>query len=168
MSLLTPDFGLLFWMLLSFGIVFTLLAKFGFPVVTRMVDERNEYIRRSLDAADKANQQLHDIRKQSDAILNAARSRQNEILKKATDDGNRIVLEAKEQAATETRKQLAEAVNRIEAEKQKALLDIRRQVALLSVDVAEKILRKELERNETQQAFIAQLLDEVERESVKN
>ena len=62
MSLLTPDFGLLFWMLLSFLIVFGLLTKFGFPVITRMVNERREYIQQSLAAADEANRRLAEIR----------------------------------------------------------------------------------------------------------
>ncbi|MDR0757781.1 MAG: F0F1 ATP synthase subunit B [Tannerella sp.] len=168
MSLLTPDFGLLFWMTLSFGIVFGLLAKFGFPVITQMVDERKEYIRRSLDNADEANRQLENIRQQSEAILKEAQNRRYEILKKATDDGNRIVREAKEQAAAETKKQLSEAVGRIEVEKQKALVDIRRQAALLSVDIAEKILHKELERSESQQALVEKLLEEVESETAKN
>jgi F-type H+-transporting ATPase subunit b len=168
MSLLTPDFGLLFWMVLSFGIVFALLAKFGFPVITRMVNERNEYIRHSLHAADEANIRLEEIGRQSATILKEAQNRQYEILKKATDDAAAIVHEAKEQAAAETKKQLAEAIVRMEAERQKALIDIRRQAALLSVGIAEKILHKELERTGSQQALIEKLLEEMESETARN
>jgi F-type H+-transporting ATPase subunit b len=168
MSLLTPDFGLLFWMTLSFGIVFVVLAKFGFPVITRMVDERNDYIRRSLDAADEANKRLQEIQQQSEAILNEARSARQDILKKASDDGKRIISEAKEQAADESRKQLADAVARIETEKQKALTDIRREAALLSVNIAEKILHRELSNAGSQQSLVERLLEEVETEAAKN
>ncbi|MDR2120064.1 MAG: F0F1 ATP synthase subunit B [Tannerella sp.] len=169
MSLLTPDLGLLFWMTISFGIVFGLLAKFGFPVITRMVDERNAHIRRSLDAADEANRQLASIRQQSAAILKEAQDSRYEILKRAADSGARIVHEAREQAAAEMKKQLAEAAGRIEAEKQKALVDIRRQAAMLSVDIAEKILHRELERSdESRQALVEKLLEEVESETARN
>ena len=91
MSLLTPDFGLLFWMLLSFAIVFGLLAKYGFPVITRQVDERREYIRQSLDAADEANRKLAAIKDETDAMLSAARVRQTELMKEAAAEGEKIV-----------------------------------------------------------------------------
>jgi len=168
MSLLTPDFGLLFWMILSFGIVFGILAKFGFPIITKMVDERHDYIRQSLDAADEANKRLENIKQASEAILNEARSRQSEILKKAMAESDSIVRKAKENALSEGKKQLEEAKNQIEVEKQRAIDNIRSQVAMLSVDIAEKVLRNELAKPESQQALISKLLDEVESEAGKN
>jgi F-type H+-transporting ATPase subunit b len=162
MSLLTPDFGLLFWMTLAFAIVFGLLSRFAFPVITRMVDERHEYIRRSLEAADQANQRIEGIRQESEALLNEARARQGEILRQAVADGNQIVREARERASAETETQLTEAKRQIEAQKQKALNDLRTQAAMLSVDIAEKILRRELSRPENRQDFFTRLLDEVE------
>lgn len=162
MSLLTPDFGLLFWMILSFAIVFAVLAKFGFPVITKMVDERHEYIRRSLDAADEANKALENIKQESEAILNEARANQSQLIKKALREGDDIIQQAKEKASAEADKQLVEATRQIEAQKQKAISEIRSQVAMLSVDIAEKILRRELDHSETQQTLISKLLDEVE------
>lgn len=168
MSLLTPDFGLLFWMILSFAIVFGILAKFGFPVITKMVDERHDYIRQSLDAADEANKKLENIRQESESILNEARVRQSEIIKKAMTESDEIAKKAKENALLEGKKQLAEAMRQIEVEKQKAINDIRSQVAMLSVDIAEKVLRNELNQPESQLALISKLLDEVESEAGKN
>jgi len=168
MSLLTPDFGLLFWMILSFAIVFGILAKFGFPVITKMVDERHDYIRQSLDAADEANKKLENIRQESESILNEARVRQSEIIKKAMTESDEIAKKAKENALLEGKKQLAEAMRQIEVEKQKAINDIRSQVAMLSVDIAEKVLRNELNQPESQLALISKLLDEVESETGKN
>lgn len=168
MSLLTPDFGLLFWMVLSFAIVFGILAKFGFPVITKMVDERHDYIRRSLDAADEANRKLENIKQESEAILNEARSRQSEIIKKAMTESDEIVQKARENAKTEGKIQLADTLRQIEIEKQKAINDIRSQVAILSVDIAEKVLRQELDHPEGQEALIRKLLDEVESGAGKN
>ena len=168
MSLLTPDFGLLFWMILSFAIVFGVLAKFGFPVITKMVDERHDYIRQSLDAADEANKKLENIKQESASILNEARARQSEIIKKAMTESDEIARKAKENAVLEGKKQLAEAMRQIEVEKQKAINDIRSQVAILSVDIAEKVLRSELHQPESQRALISKLLDEVESGAGKN
>ena len=116
MSLLTPDFGLLFWMLLSFLIVFGLLTKFGFPVITRMVNERREYIQQSLAAADEANRRLAEIRMESEGILNEARVRQSELIRQATAESDKMILDAKEKAAAEAQKQLDEAMRQIDAQ----------------------------------------------------
>lgn len=160
MGLLQPESGLLFWMLLSFGIVFFVLAKFGFPIITKMVDERKNYIQDSLDAAQKANEQLASIKEQSDAILTSAKTEQVKILKEAAETRDRIVNEAKEQAKIAGAKELEEIRKQIQAEKEQAIRDIRRQVAELSVDVAEKVLRGSLKDSEAQMSMIDRLVDE--------
>ena len=164
MSLLTPDFGLLFWMLLSFAIVFGLLAKYSFPVITRQVDERREYIRQSLDAADEANRKLAAIKDETDAMLSAARVRQTELMKEAAAEGEKIVQAAKDRAAAEARKLMDEAGQRIDAQRLKAADDLRREAARLSVDMAEKIIRRQLGNADSQEALVSRLLDEVERD----
>jgi F-type H+-transporting ATPase subunit b len=160
MNLLLPDAGLLFWMLLSFGIVLAILAKFGFPVITKMVTERKNYIQDSLDAAQKANEQLAKIKEQSDEILNAAKAEQVKILKDAADTRDRIVNEARTQAKIAGTKELEEIRKQIQSEKDQAIRDIRRQVAELSVDVAEKVLRESLKNPEEQMSMIDRLVDE--------
>ena len=161
MSLLVPDSGLLFWMLLSFGIVFFVLAKFGFPVITKMVDERKQYIDHSLVIAKEANEQLANIKAEGESILTKANEEQMRILKEAAEARERIVRDAKEQARIEEDKMLAEARRQIQAEKEDAIRDIRRQVAILSVDIAEKVLRKNLDTDREQMQMIDRMLDEL-------
>jgi F-type H+-transporting ATPase subunit b len=158
--LLKPDVGLLFWMLLSFGIVFFILAKFGFPIIIKMVEERNAYIEKSLDAAKEANKQLASIKEETESILASARTEQVKILKDAESTRNRIISEAKELAHAEGLKELEILRLQIQREKEDAIKDIRRQVAVLSVDIAEKVIRNNLDRSNEQMAMIDRLIDE--------
>ena len=143
MGLLTPDPGTLFWMVIIFGIVFFILAKYAFPVITGMVDKRKQYIDSSLEAARQANEQLQQVKAESEALLARAHEEQTE------------------RARTEARKALDETRHQIAAEKESAINDIRRQVAILSVDVAEKVLRKKLSDDKEQLELVNRLLDEV-------
>lgn len=161
MSLLVPDSGLLFWMLLSFGVVFFLLAKFGFPVIVKMVEERKAYIDHSLESAKEANSQLANIKIESETILAQAHEEQVRILNEAVATRDRIIREAKDQAIAEGQKQLDEVKKQIKLEKDAAIRDIRRQVAVLSVDIAEKVLRKNLDEKHEQMELIDRLLDEL-------
>lgn len=161
MSLLMPDSGLIFWMVLSFGVVFFVLAKFGFPVITQMVEKRKEYIDHSLVIAKEANEQLAHIKAEGETILAKAREEQNLILKEAAATRERIVQEAKEQARMEGNKLLEEVRHQIQTEKEDAIRDIRRQVAVLSVDIAEKLLRKNLDSEKEQMEMIDRMLDEL-------
>ncbi len=160
-SILTPDFGLLFWMLLSFLIVFFLMVKFGFPVITKMVEERKNYIDESLQKAHEANERLAGIQQESERILNEARARQSEILSQAKATGDSIVSEAREKAQNEGAKLLLDAKAQIAAEKENALRDIRQTVAELSISIAEKVVRQRLSNDAEQQKFVEQMLDEV-------
>lgn len=161
MSLLTPDSGLLFWMLISFGIVFFILARYGFPVVTKMVERRKEYIDNSLNAAKEANRQLAEIKVEAEALMTKAQEEKIRILNEAVATRNKIIKEAREQAEVEKKKQLDEAKKQIRKEKEEFVRDVRRQVAVLSVDIAEKVLRKDLNKEEEQMELIDRLLDDV-------
>ncbi len=160
-SILTPDFGLLFWMLLSFLIVFFLVAKYGFPVITKMVEDRKNYIDESLQKAHEANERLAGIQEESERLLNEARARQAEILNQAKATGESIVSEAREKAQAEGAKLLQDAKTQIETEKENALRDIRQVVAGLSVEIAEKVIRQKLSNDAEQQKLIDNMLNEV-------
>ena len=160
MSLLMPDSGLLFWLLLSFGVVFFVLAKYGFPIIIKMVNERKEYIDHSLVVAKEANEQLANLKAEGETILAKAREEQVRILNEATATRERIISEAKTQAQIEGAKMLDEVKLQIKAEKEDAIRDIRRQVAVLSVNIAEKVLRKDLNSESEQTEMIERLLDE--------
>lgn len=160
-SILSPDAGLLFWMLLAFLVVFILMAKYGFPVITKMVEDRKNYIDESLKSAREANEKLANIKVESEAILRDAREKQAEILKEAMATRDQIVNEAREKAQAEGQKLLNEAKAQISVEKENALRDIRRTVAGLSVQIAEKIVRRQLDTDDEQEKFIGKMLDEV-------
>lgn len=161
MSLITPDFGLLFWMALVFIIVLVILWKWGFPVVVKMVNDRKAYIDESLRKAHEANERLANIKVESESILQEARERQAQILKEAAATRDAIVEKAQDKAREEGNRLIAEAKAEIESQKQAAISDIRAQVAELSVKVAEKILRNELGDSGKQMDLIDRLLDEV-------
>ena len=160
MNLVTPDFGLLFWMVLIFGIVFFLLAKFGFPIITDMVDKRSAKIAQSLKDADEIEARMASWKREHAQMLEEVRREQSAILKEASETKARIVADAKAQAKAEADKMIAEAKLQIAAEKESALRDVRKEVALLSVQVAEKVLRHELSDEGSQRAFLEKLVDE--------
>lgn len=161
MSLLLPDGGLLFWMTLVFLVVFFILWRWGFPSIIKMVNERKEYIDESLAKAEEANQRLANIQKQGEELLMEAREKQAQILREASDTRDAIVGQAQEKAHEESARIIAEAKGEIENQKQSAIRDIRSQVAELSVQIAEKILHKELAGSAEQTRLIDSLLDEV-------
>ena len=161
MSLLLPDSGLLFWMTLVFLVVFFILWKWGFPSIIKMVNERKEYIDESLAKAEEANLRLANIQKQGEELLMEAREKQAQILREASETRDTIVGQAQEKARDESARILSEAKAEIESQKQAAIRDIRSQVAELSVQIAEKILQKELSSSAEQTQLIDRLLDEV-------
>ena len=161
MSLVTPDFGLLFWMTIIFAIVFFVLAKWGFPAITGMVDKRAERIEESIEKARKAEKMLEEMTERQARMLDETRAEQARILKEAAQARDAVVGQAKQQAQEEAEKLLQHARTQIAAEKESALLDIRSQVAALSVDVAERILREKLSDSKTQLDLITRMVDEV-------
>lgn len=161
MSLILPDSGLLFWMTLVFLIVLAILWKWGFPTIVKMVNDRKAYIDESLNKAREANEKLANIQKESEDLLKQARENQSKILKEATDTRDAIVAKAQDKAREEGARMIAEAKAEIEAEKQNAVSEVRQQVALLSVKIAEKILREKLSDDKAQNALIDKMLDEV-------
>lgn len=161
MSLLTPDLGLLFWMVLSFLIVFVLLARFGFPVITGAVKKRQDYIEASLTAADEANSKLAGIQSEGESILSAAKAQQQDILAGAITEKQKIITSAKLQAKDEARKIAEESARNIEIARQNALRDVRNEVAELAVGIAESILKENLKDDDKQQVVISKMLDNI-------
>ena len=160
-SILTPDFGLFFWMFVAFLVVFLLLAKFGFPVITGMVEERKNFIDESLRKAHEAQERLANIEKEGESILQEAREKQAQILREAAETRDAIVEQAQEKARTEGARLLDDAKIAIEHEKKAAIADIRSQVAALSVEIAEKVLKQNLKDEKSQMDLIDRMLDEI-------
>ena len=161
MSLITPDFGLLFWMTIVFLIVLFILWKFGFPVIIKMVTERKNFIDESLRKAQEANERLTNIQAESETMLRQAREEQTLIIKEANATRDAIVEAAQAKARDEGARLISEARVEIEAEKQNAIREIRSQVAALSLQIAEKVLRGKLDDDKAQMAVIDRMLDEL-------
>ena len=161
MDLLMPAFGLLFWMTVVFLIVFFILKMAGFPAIIKMVNDRKEYIDDSLKKAHEANEKLAKFQKQGESILQDAREKQAAILKEAAETRDAIVEKAQDKAREEGARLLSDAKAQIETEKQNAIREIRTQVAELSVQIAEKVLKEKLSSDKEQMDMINRLLDEV-------
>ena len=168
MNLVTPDFGLLFWMVVIFGLVFFLLAKFGFPMITDMVDKRNAKIAQSLKDADEIQARMEAWTQEQARMLEQTHKEQLSILREAREMKANMVSDAQKQAREEAEKILAQARTEIAAEKESALRDIRKEMGLLSVQVAEKVLRRELSDTGSQRAFIDTLVDEANQADLRS
>lgn len=155
-------------MTLVFVIVFLILWKFGFPAIVKMIDERKAFIDESLCKAKEANDKLQNIQKEGEAMLQEARDKQAAIMREAASTRDAIVETAQAKANDEGARILAEAKAEIDSQKQAAIRDIRTQVAELSVQIAEKILREKLAASDKQNALIDKLLDEVSSDNNKD
>ena len=161
MNLLLPDSGLIFWMTIIFAIVFFILAKFGFPVITGMVEKRRKRISDSLEAARKAEEAISHLNEEHKRILAETRAEQAQLKKTAAEERDRMMAAAREQAHVEAQKIIDEARVRIAEEKEDALRDMRREVATLSLAIAEQVIRKELASDKGQQELVDKLVDKL-------
>lgn len=168
MSLITPDFGLLVWMTLIFAIVFFVLAKFGFPAITSMVDKRSARIEDALKKADEAEKRLSGLAQEHDALMEKTKLEQSRMLKEASQAGERIIASAKKQAEDEAAKILEHAKLEIQTERESAMRDICSQVSMLSLKVAEKVVRKSLDKDEEQVSLVERLISEAENTQMHN
>ena len=161
MQLVTPDIGLLFWMLVSFGIVFFILKKYAWKPILNMLYEREESIERALKSADEAKMEMEKLQENNERILNEARLESEKIFREAQEIKEKIIDEAREQAVKEKDKIINDARVSIEAEKKAAIKDMRNIAAELSVQVAEKLLRRELSNEIKQKELIEELVNEI-------
>ncbi len=165
-SILTPDLGLLFWMLIAFSVVFCVLVKFGFPAITGMVEERKKYIDESLKNAHEAAERLANIQQESEELVQKAREQQASIIKDASATRDSIIAEAQQKAKSESERIISEAKLQIANEKQAAIREIRAQVAQLSVEIAGKVVRQNLQTDAQQMQLIDRMLDEVQADKI--
>jgi F-type H+-transporting ATPase subunit b len=154
------SFGLFFWQSILFIALLLLLKKFAWKPILDAVNEREASINDSLKAAERARQEMKNLQADNEKILNEARAERERIVKEATDMKNKIVSDASDLAKVEANKMIESARAQIDAEKQSAISQIKTQVAELSVEIAEKLLRKELAEESKQQKLIDALLDD--------
>lgn len=162
MSLLSPELGLLFWMLLTFGIVFIILAKYGFPVIIKSLDRRKEMIAKGLEDARKSEEQLKVAQQTCDDLINEARMKKDAILREAAELKERMIGEAREKSLTEGLRLTELARKEAAAEKDRALRSLHNEVAALTVQLSEQVLRRKLEDSAEQKALIERLMVELD------
>ncbi|MBJ6117793.1 F0F1 ATP synthase subunit B [Pontibacter sp. BT310] len=161
MELVTPGFGLIFWQLVTFLIVLFLLTKFAWKPIMNALRERETSIENALSAAEKAKLEMQGLKTENEKLLAEARLERDKILKEASDAGNALVENARNKANEEGSRMIAQAREAIENEKRAAITEVKNMAAALSVDIAERILRKELNDPQAQQALAQDYIREV-------
>lgn len=161
MELMLPDTGLLFWMTIIFGLVVFILAKFGFPLITGMVEKRNKRIEDSLEAARTAEEAIARLKEEQDRIVAETRAEQSRLMQEAAAERDRMIAQAQDQARVEAQKIMEDAKVRIDQEKELAMKELRNEVAKMSIAIAEKVVRKDLSSDSSQKELVDKLVDEV-------
>jgi len=161
MQLLTPGLGLIIWTLLSFLVVFFILRKFAWPAILGGLRKREQTIADSLAQAEKIKSEMAQMKSENEAILAKAREERAQMLKEAREAKDKIINEAKEQAKIASNKIITDAQEAINTQKMAALTEVKNQVGKLIIEVAEKLLRKELSNKEAQEAHIKDMINEV-------
>lgn len=163
MENLINDFsiGLFFWQSLLFVGLVLLLKKVAWKPILDAVGEREDFIKDSLEAAEKAKLELARLQSKNEDLLKEARAERDNLLKQAKETKDKIISEAKGKAQAEADKIMTSAKEAIENEKMAAVTELKNQVASLSVEIAEKILKKELASDEKQKVLAGELMEEV-------
>lgn len=161
MELVKPEFGLLFWMFVTFFIVLFLMKKFAWGPILKMIHEREETIENALNEAQKARQEIEAMQSSNEQLLQEARLERDKILKEAREIREAMLNESKAKAAAEYEKILATAKADIQNEKMAAINEMKNQVATLSLEIAEKILRTELASDQKQKDLVTKLASDI-------
>ena len=157
--MIEPGIGLLFWMTLTFVILLILLSKLAWKPILNAIQEREVTIVDSLNQAKLARQEVENLKAENEIIIREAKIQRDQILKEAREIKDRIVGEAKDAAKAEGDKMLEQARQTIQAEKAAAMADIKSQIGLLSVNIAESILKEKLDSSTAQDALVANILN---------
>lgn len=160
MELIKPSFGLIFWMLLGFGIFFFILAKFAWPIITQGIASRNKKIQDQLDEAARVHAELESLNLKHDQMLAQAKMERDDILNEARVISEKMKEESKLKADAEAQSIIADAKQAIQMEKMKAITDLKNEIANFSINIAEKIMTEELSDKEKQEKLIEKWIKE--------
>jgi F-type H+-transporting ATPase subunit b len=162
MELVTPSIGLVFWTAIAFVCLLILLRKFAWKPILGAIHEREQSIDEALNKAELAKQEMARLTSQNQDLMQQARAERDEILKEAKTLKDGILNEAKKQAQVEGAKLIEKAKIEIENQKKAALAEVKDQVSTLSLEIAERVLRNQLDDKTKQEALVANLLKDVE------
>lgn len=161
MDLLTPEFGLFFWTLLAFLVVFFLLRKFAWKPILQGLGDREKGIADSIATAERVKGEMTQLKSENEKLLAEAREERTKMLREAKETKDRLISEAKEQAKIEANKIITDAQQQIQQQKMAALTEVKNEIGSLAVEVAEKILRRQLSAAEGQDAYMKMLADDI-------
>ena len=161
MGLMIPETGLVIWMMITFLILLFLLTKFAWKPIMKMIKDREKSIEDALASAENAKAEMSNLKAENEKILQEARNERDKLMKEARDIREQIIAEAKNKAKAEGDKLLQIARESIQNEKMAAITDLKNQVAQLSIDIAEKIIARELSSENKQKELIGDMLKEV-------
>ena len=156
MELVTPGIGLLFWMLLSFSIVLVILKKFAWKPILKILEEREDSIEEALISAEKARADVAELKEQKEQILNDAKLEREKIIRLAHEETSNYKQEQKIKIDEQFKAKISSAIDEINQQKRAAMDDLKKTVAEISVDIAEKIIEKELENAEQHNELISE------------
>lgn len=162
MELSTPDSGLVIWMFVAFVILFIVLRKWGWPVIIKMMESRADTIDKGVEDAKEARRQLDNARAEAEKFMAEARKQQAEILSDAQKMKTQIIDEAKVEASKEAQKVMDAAKVSIQQSQKEAELQLKNEVSKFALDIAEKVMRKEMKSDKAQSELVNKLLDEYE------
>lgn len=163
MNLFLPDSGLVIWMLIAFSILFFILAKFAWPVILGGIKTREDHISGSLAKADEAIKTLSGLEQKGRDIIATAQQEQMRMVKETKEMNLKMLDDAKSEAKMQAAKIIEEAQEQIRKDKDHAIVEVRKEIAKLSIGIAEKVIRKQLEDKKEQTSYIERLLEETEK-----
>jgi F-type H+-transporting ATPase subunit b len=161
MGLMIPETGLVIWMLITFLILLFLLRKFAWKPILNMIKDREKSIEDALLSAENAKAEMNNLKAENEKILQEARNQRDTMIKEAREIREQMIAEAKGKAKAEGEKMLTSAREAIQNEKMAAITDLKNQVAQLSIDIAEKIIARELSSENKQKELIGDMLKSV-------
>jgi F-type H+-transporting ATPase subunit b len=161
MDLITPQIGLIFWMGLTFLTVLFILKKFAWKPILSALTEREKNIQDALDTAKKTKEEMTALKADNERLIQEARAERDAMLREARDTKDAIIAESKSKAQAEANKIMAAARDTINTEKNAAITELKNQVASMSIEIAEKILRHELSNDEKQKALLENLVKDI-------
>ncbi|MFT7587887.1 MAG: F-type H+-transporting ATPase subunit b [Limisphaerales bacterium] len=159
-SLITPDFGLFFWTLITFCLLWFILGKYAFGPIGKSLKERADKIEGSLRLAEKAREEMSSLQSDHERMKAEAAEERSKIIQIARKTSNDIVEEARVKAKAEADRIVAAASDEIENKKMAAIIEVKNKVGVMSLDIAEKILRRELSNKSDQEGYVSSLVDE--------
>ncbi len=162
MDLVTPGIGMIFWSTLFFLVLLFILGKFAWPAILSAVKARNESIRNALEAAERAKEEMAKLQADNQQILAEAKAERDAMMREAKTMKDKLIADAREKASEEADKLVKNAREAIQREKASALNEMKEQMASLSVDIAEKILRMKLEDTKAQKELVDKLINEAD------